>query len=143
MLYPQNNKHLPYNLLLENLHNTLIHSYYKKILTYCPNFYKIINFKPISYDELTDKLIRMYKEYIFRVDLNNELDIEKIKNLDEALSKYIDDYIFRKELKKEILLIKVKNDCKDILKFFIDKIISIFNKYKESSTRVIYISRWI
>ena len=40
-------------------------------------------------------------------------------------------------LKKEILLIKVKNDCKDILKFFIDKIISIFNKYKESSTRVI------
>lgn len=115
----------------------------KKILTYCPNFYKIINFKPISYDELTDKLIRMYKEYIFRVDLNNELDIEKIKNLDEALSKYIDDYIFRKELKKEILLIKVKNDCKDILKFFIDKIISIFNKYKESSTRVIYISRWI
>lgn len=115
----------------------------KKILTYCPNFYKIINFKPISYDELTDKLIRMYKEYIFRVDLNNELDIEKIKNLDEALSKYIDDYIFRKELKKGLQELKVKNDCKDILKFVIDYIINLFNRYKASNTRVIYISRWI
>ncbi len=115
----------------------------KKVLTYCPNFYKIIDFKPIANDEITDKLIRMYKEYIFKVDLNNEENISEIKRLDEALSKYIDDYIFRKELKKQILLVKVKNDCKDILKFFVDKIISIFNNYKESSTRVIYISRWI
>ena len=115
----------------------------KKVLAYCPNFYKIIDFKPITSDEITDKLIRMYKEYIFKVDINNEENVSEIKRLDEALSKYIDDYIFRKELKKQILLVKVKNDCKDILKFFVDKIISIFNSYKESSTRVIYISRWI
>lgn len=115
----------------------------KKVLIYCPNFYKIIEFKPITSDEITDKLIRMYKEYIFKVDINNEENVFEIKRLDEALSKYIDDYIFRKELKKQILLVKVKNDCKDILKFFVDKIISIFNSYKESSTRVIYISRWI
>mgnify|MGYP004513617145 FL=1 len=115
----------------------------KKVLIYCPNFYKIIDFKPITSDEITDKLIRMYKEYIFKVDINNEENVSEIKRLDEALSKYIDDYIFRKELKKQILLVKVKNDCKDILKFFVDKIISIFNSYKESSTRVIYISRWI
>ena len=115
----------------------------KKVLTYCPNFYKIIEFKPIEGDEITKSIIKMYKEYIFKVDININENIIEIGKLDEAVSKYIDDYIFRKELKKEILLIKVKNDCKDILKFFIDKIISIFNKYKESSTRVIYISRWI
>ena len=115
----------------------------KKVLIYCPNFYKIIDFKPITSDEITDKLIRMYKEYIFKVDINNEENVSEIKRLDEALSKYIDDYIFRKELKKQILLVKVTNECKDILKFFVDKIISIFNSYKESSTRVIYISRWI
>ena len=63
----------------------------KKVLAYCPNFYKIIDFKPITNDEITDKLIRMYKEYIFKVDINNEDNISEIKRLDEALSKYIDD----------------------------------------------------
>ena len=89
----------------------------KKVLTYCPNFYKIIEFKPIEGDEITKSIIKMYKEYIFKVDININENIIEIGKLDEAVSKYIDDYIFRKELKKEILLIKVKNDCKDILKF--------------------------
>ena len=42
----------------------------KKVLTYCPNFYKIIEFKPIEGDEITKSIIKMYKEYIFKVDIN-------------------------------------------------------------------------
>ena len=115
----------------------------KKVLTYSPNFYKIIEFKPIEGDEITKSIIKMYKEYIFKVDININENIIEIGKLDEAVSKYIDDYIFRKELKKGLQELKVKNDCKDILKFVIDYIINLFNRYKASNTRVIYISRWI
>ena len=124
----------------------------KKVLTYCPNFYKIIEFihklEEIRIKEKTEitplhLLIKMYKEYIFKVDININENIIEIGKLDEAVSKYIDDYIFRKELKKGLQELKVKNDCKDILKFVIDYIINLFNRYKASNTRVIYISRWI
>ena len=66
----------------------------KKVLTYCPNFYKIIEFKPIEGDEITKSIIKMYKEYIFKVDININENIIEIGKLDEAVSKYIDDYIF-------------------------------------------------
>ena len=115
----------------------------KQIIGLCPNFYKIIEFKPIEGDEITKSIIKMYKEYIFKVDININENIIEIGKLDEAVSKYIDDYIFRKELKKGLQELKVKNDCKDILKFVIDYIINLFNRYKASNTRVIYISRWI
>ena len=93
-------------------------------------------------DRILEKA-KMYKEYIFKVDININENIIEIGKLDEAVSKYIDDYIFRKELKKGLQELKVKNDCKDILKFVIDYIINLFNRYKASNTRVIYISRWI
>lgn len=115
----------------------------KKVLSYCPNFYKIINFKPINEDNMSMKIIDMYKSYIFNVDISVEENALEISKLDEAVSKYIDDYNFRKELKKGLLELKVKSDCKDILKYIIDYIISLFNRYKASNTRVIYISRWI
>lgn len=115
----------------------------KKVLTYCPNFYRIIEFKPISGDDVTKTIIKMYKEYIFKVDISINENIIQIKKLDEAVSKYIDDFIFRKELKKGLKELKVRSDCKDILKFIIDYIINLFNRYKSSNTRVIYISRWL
>jgi len=115
----------------------------KQILKYCPNFYKIINFNPISGDELSEKIIKIYQEYIFRVNIHNEDEVNEIKELDAAVSKYIDDYSFRKAVQEQILQIKVKKDCKDILKLFIDAIIKIFANYEEYTTRIIYISRWI
>ena len=80
----------------------------KQILRHCPNFYKIIEFKPIEGDEITKSIIKMYKEYIFKVDININENIIEIGKLDEAVSKYIDDYIFRKELKKGLQELKVK-----------------------------------
>ncbi|MBE6147970.1 MAG: hypothetical protein E7167_00445 [Firmicutes bacterium] len=115
----------------------------KQILKFCPNFYKIINFNPIMGDELTERIIRMYQEYIFRINIHNEDEVNEIKELDAAVAKYIDDYSFRKEVQRQIMSIKVKNDCKDIIKYFIDAIIRIFSTYEDYTTRVIYISRWI
>ena len=115
----------------------------KQIIGLCPNFYKIIEFNPYEDDIISKKIIKLYQEYIFSIDINNPLDVESVINLDKVISKYIDDYLFRKEMQKQILNIKVKKDAKDILKDIIHSIIKIFDNYEEYTTRVIYISKWI
>ena len=115
----------------------------KQIIALCPNFYKIIEFRPYEEDVISTKLIKLYQEYIFRIDLDNPEDVESVIRLDKVVKKYIDDYLFRKEMQKQILEIRVKKDAKDILKEGIKSILKIFDNYEEYTTRVIYISRWI
>lgn len=115
----------------------------KQIIMLCPNFYKIIDFCPYEDDIVSKKLIKLYQEYIFRIDINSKEEVESVIRLDYVISKYIDDYLFRKEMQKRILEIRVKKDTKDILKDIINSIIKIFDNYEEYTTRVIYISRWI
>lgn len=115
----------------------------KQIISLCPNFYKIIEFTPYEDDVISEKLIKLYQQYIFRIDITNKEDIEEVVRLDYVISKYIDDYLFRKEMQKQILNIKIKKDAADKLKEIIRSIIRIFNNYEEYTTRVIYISRWI
>ena len=115
----------------------------KQIISYCPNFYKIIDFTPYEDDKISDKLIKLYQKYIFKIDINNEEDIESIRQLDKALNKYIDDYTFRKEMQKQIFSLRVRKDAVDMLKEIINYIIKIFDNYEEYTTRVIYISKWI
>ena len=115
----------------------------KQILEFCPNFYKILEFTPYEDDKISGKLIKLYQKYIFEIDVNNEEDVESVKQLDHVISKYIDDYLFRKEMQKQIVNIKIRIDAKDILKEIIKSILKIFDNYEEYTTRVIYISRWI
>ena len=115
----------------------------REILKYCPNFYKIMEFEDECFDGITGKLINVYREYIFHVDINNLEDIQIVKNIDEVLSKYIDDYSFRKTLQERIPTIKILKGTKDILKVLVQSMISIFEDYQEYTTRVIYLSRWI
>lgn len=114
----------------------------KQIVSMCQNFYKIVNFEPLEGDIITEKLIRIYQEYIFKIDLNNQEEIDSVLKLDSILGKYINDYDFRQELQKEIVKIKFTNP-KTMVKEFIESIIRIFNHYEEYTTRVICISRWI
>lgn len=115
----------------------------KQIISLCPNFYKIIEFSPYEDDIVSKKLIKLYQEYIFRIDIESKEDINSVIRLDYVISKYIDDYLFRKEMQKRILEIRVKKDTKDILRDIIRSIIKIFDNYEEYTTRVIYISKWI
>lgn len=115
----------------------------RQILSYCPNYYDIINFNPIEGDELTGKIIDIYRSYIFRThELNNE-EINRLKELDTAIAKYLSDYSFRGEVQKEIVNLEVKSDCVDIIKFFIDAILKLFTNYENFTSRVITVSRWI
>ena len=115
----------------------------KEIISYCPNFYKIINWTPYEDDKISDKIVKLYQKYIFKIDINDDEDIERIKQLDQVVNKYIDDFAFRKEMQKQIVTIKVAKNATDILKEIIKSIIKIFDNYEEYTTRVIYISRWI
>ena len=115
----------------------------KEIISYCPNFYKIINWTPYEDDKISDKIVKLYQKYIFKIDINDNEDVERIKQLDQVVNKYIDDFAFRKEMQKQIVTIKVAKNATDILKEIIKSIIKIFDNYEEYTTRVIYISRWI
>lgn len=113
----------------------------KEILNYCPNYYNIVNFDFKDSDLVSEKLINIYKNFVFSINVNNREDIEKVQELDRVLSNYIHDYLFRSTLQKEIVSVKVKRD--NILRSLVDNIIKIFSNYEEYTTRRIYISKWI
>ncbi len=113
-----------------------------EVLKYCPNYYNIVNFDFQDEDLISEKLIGIYKNYIFSINLNNPEDIERIEELDRVLASYIADYLFRRTLQKEIVTVQVKKD-NNVLRSLVDVIIRIFTNYEEYTTRKIYISKWI
>ena len=115
----------------------------KSLLSNCVNYERIVHFDYLSEDLITAKLIRVYKDYVNKTNFTNAEDVNRLKNFDYVLGKYIDDYAFRKELKKEIVHVKVKKSCSDILRAIVEGILKIFDNYMESSTRKIRIARWI
>jgi len=114
----------------------------KEILKYCPNYYNIVNFDFQENDLISEKLVNIYKNYNFSINIKNNDEVNKIEELDRVLSNYINDYLFRSTLQKEIVTVKVKND-NNIIRSLVDVIIKIFSNYEEYTTRKIYISKWI
>ena len=114
----------------------------KLIIDNCPNFYKIINFDYFQDDLFTDKLIKIYRMYIFSINPLNKEELEKIKKIDTVLAKYVDDYSFRKTMKYELIQVKFTSK-ENMLINLVNSIIGIFEKYEEGSTRKIYIAKWI
>lgn len=114
----------------------------KQILRHCPNFYKIVNFEYFEDDKLSEKLIDVYEEFVFKVDPTNKNQVTKLEQLDLVINKYIDDYFFRKELKSEMKRIRIRKD-EDILNAIVNWIIRVFDNYEVGYTRNIYFSRWL
>lgn len=115
----------------------------KIILKHCPNFYRIINFEYFEDDYLSERLINIYEEFIFNIDIDNKIDIKIVSQIDKVLAKYIENYEFRKEMKYRLKQLKISKSTTDILKAIVEGIIRISNQYEEGATRKIYISRWI
>ena len=114
----------------------------KEVLKYCPNYYNIVNFDSNEGNIISEKLINIYKSYVFSVNLSNQSEINKVAELDRVLGNYIKDLTFRGVLQKEIVTAKVKKD-ENVLRNIVDIIINIFTRYEEYTTRKIYISKWI
>lgn len=115
----------------------------KDIIALCPNYYKIVNFEYDDEDYISEKLINIYKDYVFKINPLNGEDVINVKQIDNVLNQYIDDYVFRKEMSKELLKVRINKSCSDILKAIVESILAIFNHYQEYTTRNIYVSRWI
>lgn len=114
----------------------------KIILEYCPNYYKIKNYDFDENDFLTLKIINIYEDFIFDIDIKNENDITKIKELDKILGKYIEDYNFRKDVKQSLMNIRVRRES-NIINVIVDHLINFFENYEDGYTRNIYFARWI
>lgn len=114
----------------------------KRVLKYCPNFHKIINFDYSEDDYISHRLVSVYKEYIFVADLSSPENVLKVETLDTTVNRYINDYFFRKEMSASLKEIQVKKQ-ENILLAVVEQIIKIYNRYETDYTRNIYISRWI
>lgn len=114
----------------------------KQIIKNCPNFYKIINFEYYEDDIITEKLMVIYKKFIFSADINNEEEIEKVRQIDQLLNKYINDYNFRREMKISLPKIEIKRS-NNLLLSVVNGLLNIFDAYQEGTTQRIYISKWI
>jgi len=114
----------------------------KIILKHCPNFYKINTFEFDEEDYITLKILSIYEDYIFNIDIENNIELKKIEDLDYVLSKYIDDYTFRKDVQQNLLSIKVKRGV-NVVETIINAILKVFEKYEEGYTRNIYFARWV
>ena len=82
----------------------------KDVLKYCPNYYAIVNFDYQEGDIISEKLIAIYKSFVFSVNISNRNELEKLSELDNVLGNYLKDYIFRGALQKEIVKVKMKKD---------------------------------
>ena len=71
----------------------------KQVLNYCKNFEKIVNTDFVEGDNLSLQLVKIYKDYIFKIDLTNEDDIHNAIEIDKIMARYIDDYLFRKNIR--------------------------------------------
>ncbi len=115
----------------------------KEVLSYCPNFHRIVNFEYAKDDKISFQLIRVYKDYIFKANIQSSEEVKMVKDLDYVIGRYMDDYAFRRELRNEIVHVKVKKTCADILRAIVESILHIFDNYLENSTRKITIAHWI
>ena len=115
----------------------------KAVLEICPNFYRIINFEYFEEDMVSEKLIKIYEDFIIKADIKKEEEMQMVKKIDYVLGKYIDDNLFRRKMQKEIFNVKVTKTYKNKLRIVVENIIAIFNHYEEDTTRSIYIARWI
>lgn len=115
----------------------------KEVIKLCPNYYSIVNTAIEETDRMSEKLIKIYEEYVFSVDLRKKDEVKKITRFDKILYEYFNDFRFKKELTTKLKNVKVKSTIKNVTEFVVNSIIEIFDEYLENYTRNIYIPRWI
>ena len=115
----------------------------KIIIKYCKDYYNIINESFNENDTISGKLINIYQDYIFNIDIDVKNNLKKAIALNNALKRYFDDTEFKKILTVHMKNIKISADETNVINYVVNSIITVFNKYLEGYTRNLYIPRWI
>ncbi|MEG1015311.1 MAG: hypothetical protein RR228_01930 [Bacilli bacterium] len=115
----------------------------KEILKYLPNYYNIADACFKSSDDISYKLISIYEEYIFSIDITNKEDCIRAKSIDKLMNRYLIDFEFRKEIVSNLSRIKVKKSEDNIVLGIVKGLINLYDKYLDEYTKIIYIPKWI
>lgn len=114
-----------------------------EILKYCPDYYKIIEEEIMANDAVSTKIIQIFQEYTFSIDVNNKEQVNLLKKLTEAVKKYFEDDEFKKEVVNLMSTLRIKVGLENVFEFISKKIVEVYDKYCEFYTRNLYIPRWI
>lgn len=115
----------------------------KELLMHANNYHSIINEECSAEDNISEKLIELYRDYIFSFKSLTKSTTQNIEKIDKIIYKYFNDFEFKKELSKGIVNIKVRKGEENLLECIINNIFIIYDKYIESYTRNIYIPKCI
>ena len=115
----------------------------REILKFCPDYYMILEEEIMENDPVSIKIVQIFQEYTFSIDINNKKQIELLRNLTIAVKRYFDDSDFKKEVINLIATLRIKVGVNNVFEFISEKIVEAYNKYAEHYTRNLYIPRWI
>ena len=115
----------------------------KIVLKYCKDYYRIINEEFSELDYMSSKVIQIYQNFIFSINVRNKAQLRKAIDLNTAVARYFDDREFRSLLNTFLTSLKVSKSETNVMGFISGEIIKEYEKYREGFTRNLYISRWI
>ena len=109
----------------------------------CPNYYKIVNSTILEGDVVSEKVLKIYTEYVCNSVIESKEDIDKLKKIDNIVYQYLIDNNLKKEVSFKITRFKIQSKVSNIVEYVVNVIIKIFDDYLFESTRNLYIPRWI
>lgn len=115
----------------------------KEAVSICKNYYKIVNSNNINEDKFTNSVIKIYRDYIFNIDIITKREKEKMVLIDNIMLKFINDKRFKREMINKLTKLKINKNISNVVEYAVNKLIEYFDEYKDTYTRNIYIPRWI
>lgn len=112
-----------------------------KILTCCSHFDEIVNYDFLEDDTFTKKVIQYYQDFVFNVEEQAD-NLALIKQLDEAVYKYMDDYHFARSLRDTLDIDLVTSDSFAYLDQLMRYFIEYFQTYDEKQINIVS-TKWI
>lgn len=115
----------------------------KEIINACEHYYDIVNYEIYEGENIKNNVIKMYKDYVFSMDIVTKREKEKLASIDKIIYKFLTDRRFYKEMVKELSNLRVSKAVTNVVEFVMNKMVEFFDNYKTIYTRNIYIPRWI
>lgn len=115
----------------------------KEIIKVCKNYYEIVNSDTYKNDKITSNMVKLYKDYIFGMDIITQREREKMVSIDNIMYKFVTDIRFKKEVENKLSKLTISKNVIDLVSYVMNKMIEYFEDYKDTYTRNIYIPRWI
>lgn len=115
----------------------------KEIINACEYYYDIVNYEIYEGENIKQNIVKMYKDYVFSMEIVTKREKEKLANIDKIVYKFLTDRRFYKEMVRELSNLRVSKAVNNVVEYVMNKMVEFFDNYKTIYTRNIYIPRWI